>query len=189
MRSPELESAESLSGIWSALHKTTPLIILESEVHYIRMLAVAAEDDLVSHLLLKKLRLAAIADPAFAPPRLVAMNSFLEYSFDGGPQRFAQLLHPSAVAAGYGLAVTSLIGAGLIGLAAGQTILWPDEKGTLCDLHVQHVENCPGLAQWVGGGEPACTETPRPRLAVVATGPVRRAANDDGPEKPPPTAA
>lgn len=150
MRPLEEGFALSVSGIWSALHADSGLIVRESEVHYLRTIALAARDDLVSHLLLRKLRLARVAAAAAAPDRLVFMNSFLEYRFDGGEQRFCQLVHPSALAPNYGVAIDSLIGAGLIGLRAGQTILWPDPAGTLCDLHVAHVENCPGLADWIG---------------------------------------
>lgn len=150
MRSLEPGFAESLSGIWSALHNHSELTIRESEVHYLQMLALAADDDLVSHLLLKKLRIATVTGAPSAPERLVAMNSFLEYRFDRAQKRFCQLVHPSAYAPNYGVSVVSLIGAGLIGLRAGQSILWPNEAGTLCDLEVVHVENCPGLNDWLG---------------------------------------
>lgn len=154
--------------MWSALHEDTRLTVRESEVHYFRMVALAADDDLVSCLLLSKLRLAR-ADAAPAPGRLVVMNSFLEYRFDGGERRFGQIVHPSAFAPAYGISVVSLIGAGLIGLEAGQTILWPDASGTLCDLHVAHVENCPGLSDWLGfSSEASAAAQPAPRRPRAA---------------------
>jgi len=150
MRAPDVEAVPSLGDIWSALHKGVDLEVREGEVHYLRMLAIAADDDVVSHLLLRKLRMARATNAASADSDRIFMNSFVEYRFDGGPVVFGQLVHPSPHAPSYGISVTSLPGAGLIGLAAGQTILWPDAGGTLCDLETVHVENCPGLSQWLG---------------------------------------
>jgi regulator of nucleoside diphosphate kinase len=108
------------------------------------------DDDLVSALLVKKLKHAAIQPSSKLPPGVVGMRSFLEFVFDGSTRTFAQLAHPSSLCPDYGISVTSLMGAGLIGLRAGQMILWPNSQGTLCDLHVVHVENCPGMSKWVG---------------------------------------
>lgn len=147
---PQPALADSLGGIWSALHKDVELTISESQVHYLRTMAIMIDDDVTSSLLLRKLRLARIVPAAELPRDTVAMNSFLEYLFDGRPTRFCQLLHPSEHRPGYALPITGSVGAGLIGLRAGQTILWPDEDGTLCDLTAIHVENCPGLSEWLG---------------------------------------
>jgi regulator of nucleoside diphosphate kinase len=150
MNAVDVGMAESLSAVWSALHDDADLIIHEDEVHYLRMLALAADDECVSHLLLKKLRMARILGDAEMPNSIISLNSFCEYKMDGGQARFCQLVHPSPHAPNYGLSVLSLAGAGLIGLRAGQTILWPDEAGALHTLHVERVENCPGLGDWLG---------------------------------------
>ncbi|MEA1014622.1 hypothetical protein SH591_03880 [Sphingomonas sp. LY54] len=142
--------ADSLGGIWSALHKDVELTISESQVHYLRTMALMIDDDVTSSLLLRKLRVARIVAASKLPRDTVAMNSFLEYLFDGGQKQFCQLLHPSIHRPDYALPITGSVGAGLIGLRAGQTILWPDESGTLCDLTAVHVENCPGLSAWLG---------------------------------------
>ena len=136
--------AESLSGIWSALHSGVELTISEDEVHYLRTMALGSDDDLVSHLLLKKLRLASIVAASGIDKHIVAMNSFVEYAVDGGAKRTCQLVHPSPLTPSYGLSVATLEGAGLIGLRSGQTILWPDLLGGLRDLHVLQVERSPG---------------------------------------------
>jgi regulator of nucleoside diphosphate kinase len=151
MAMPPIEDsfAASLSGIWSALHKDVELTIREEEVHHLRMLALTADDHLVTHLLLRKLRLARVAGPGPAPEQVAVLNSFIEYRFDGVGERFCQLVHPSPYIPNYGLTLVSLVGAGLLGLRAGQTILWPNKAGTLCDLHVVQVENCPGLNDWL----------------------------------------
>lgn len=142
--------AESLSVVWSRLHRDTRLVIPKSEIHHLRMLALTADDDLVSHLLLRKLRIALIAGSASIPDSLISLNSFCEFSFDGGRERFCQLVRPSPYAPSYGVSILTLTGAGLIGLSAGQTILWPSNSGELRDLHVARVENCPGLSDWLG---------------------------------------
>jgi regulator of nucleoside diphosphate kinase len=142
--------AGSVSAVWRALHRDAEFIIHEDQIHYLKMLALAADDEFVSHLLLRKLQSARFAKGTSIPDSFVALNSFCEFSFDGGPQRFCQLVHPSPHAPNYGLSMQSLPGAGLIGLREGQTILWPDENGTLCDLYVARVENCPGITDWLG---------------------------------------
>lgn len=146
----ELRLAESLSGIWSALHNDVELTVSDNEVHYLTTVALTCGEDLVSHLLLKKLRLANTVLASALDRRTVVMNSFVEYVFDGESKRFCQLVHPSPSAPNYGLSVGSLEGAGIIGMRSGQTILWPTQQGTLCDLRVLHVENCPGLSDWLG---------------------------------------
>ena len=146
----KLSFAESVGEIWSALHRHLEIAISRDEVHYLRSLALALDDDLVSHLLLKKLRLARILAPADLPPDIVRMNSYFELAHDGGERGFRQLVHPAPHSPAYGLSVGSLLGAGALGLRAGQSILWPGEDGELRDLHVAHVENCPGLAGLLG---------------------------------------
>jgi regulator of nucleoside diphosphate kinase len=141
--------AESLSAVWSTLHRGTQLVIQENEIHHLRMLALTAEDDLVSHMLLRKLRIAQVRGGASIPDSLISLNSFCEFSVDGGPDRFCQLVRPSPYAPSYGISILTLAGAGLIGLSAGQTILWPNNAGEWRDLHVARVENCPGLSDWL----------------------------------------
>src|SRR3546814_7904533 len=92
-------------------------------------MALAADDDLIAHLLLKKLRIATRATGDDAGRDIVRMNSYVEFSHADGGKRFCQLVHPSAPdMPTYGLGVTSLAGAGLIGLRSGQAILWPDRS-------------------------------------------------------------
>ena len=150
MSVPEGSLTESIGALWLALHRGNELVIHENEIHQLKMLALGADDDLISHLLLRKLQIARVANGASFPDSVVALNSFCEFRFDGGEQGFCQLVRPSSYAPNYGLSVLSLAGAGLIGLRAGQTVLWPNEAGTLCDLQVARVENCPGLSDRLG---------------------------------------
>ena len=144
-------SAASLSGIWSALHRDIHLALSENEIHYLRMLALAVDDDLVSSLLLKKLKLAVSHEAQDMSPSVIMMSSFLEYEYGGGPATFGQLVHPSPHSPSYGISVTSLLGVGLLGLRSGQTILWPDHRGNLCDLQIGRVENFPKMTAWLNG--------------------------------------
>jgi regulator of nucleoside diphosphate kinase len=138
---PELTLADSLSVIWAALHARADLHISENEVHYLRTLALALDDDIVSCLLLRKLKLATILPTDEIEAGTVAMNSFVEFTNDGGAIQLCRLVHPSPHLPIYGLSVTSLLGAGLIGLRAGQAMLWPNEKGSFCELRVERVDN------------------------------------------------
>lgn len=136
--------AESFSADWQSLHAEAPFTISAGQVHYLATLAVSLDDDMVALLLLKKLKLARVVEPADLPATTVGMNSYVQYSFAGEPA-FGQLVHPSVHAPDYGTSVGSLLGAGLIGLEAGQTIEWPDSNFGLRKLHVLHVGN-PGWA-------------------------------------------
>ena len=136
-----LAQAESLSGLWSAIHAEAGLIVSEDEVHYLRGLALALDNDLVSHLLLRKLRIARIVAVEALPPDTVLMNSFVDFVIDGGDRRFGQIVHPSPCPPDGGVSVASLVGAGLLAVRKGQTILWPTQDGGFSELHVVHVEN------------------------------------------------
>lgn len=139
--SPQLTLADSLSGIWAALHARAELHISENEVHYLRTLALALDDDIVSCLLLRKLRLATVLPTEEIEAETVAMNSHVEFTNDGSARQSRQLVHPSPHQPDDGLSITTLLGAGLIGMRAGQAILWPNEKGSFCDLYVSRVDN------------------------------------------------
>ena len=126
-----------LARRWAALNQDSPITLDDGEIHYLTAMALAADDDLVAHLLLAKLRIAARA--ADGGSRAARLNSLVEYQ-DGGVVRLAQLMHPTAArAAAHGVSITSLVGAGLIGLGEGQSIAWPDESGTCRHLKVLRV--------------------------------------------------
>ncbi len=139
--SPQMTLADSLSGIWAALHSSAELHISENEVHYLRTLALALDDDIVSCLLLRKLRLATVLPTEEIEAETVAMNSHVEFTNDGSAPQSRQLVHPSPHQPDDGLSIATLLGAGLIGMRAGQAILWPNEKGSFCDLYVSRVDN------------------------------------------------
>lgn len=134
--------AASLGMIWSALHACAQFLVSRDELHFLRMVALGLDDDLASHLLIAKLKLATVVEAEEASlSGIVSMNSFVEFSFDGHACQLRQLVHPSDKPPNYGLEVDTLLGAGVLGLRAGQLILWPDSDGRLCDLHILKVAN------------------------------------------------
>lgn len=149
VRQPMLP-AEAISGDWARLHAAGPFTVSASETHYLKTLAIALDDDLASLLLLKKLRLAKESAPRSVPRDVVVMNSILKFAF-GDEERRCRLVHPSASDAEGCISITSRLGAGLIALKDGQTILWPDDDETLRPLRVMEVDN-PGRRSSGDGG-------------------------------------
>ncbi|MBA2920224.1 hypothetical protein GON01_00800 [Sphingomonas sp. MAH-20] len=133
-------AAHGQAELWAALHKDTPFHLAECERHCLIALALSAEDDVAAHLLLKKVRLARVTDRPGLPPRVARLESRVAYRHGRGAAGQARLCHPSATGC-EGLDVTSLLGAGLIGLEAGQAVLWPGDDGRLATLEVLAVEN------------------------------------------------
>jgi regulator of nucleoside diphosphate kinase len=125
---------------WAARHQASPITLGDGEIHYLTAMALAADDDLVAHLLLAKLRVAARSNGAGGGGLPAArMNSLIEYA-DGDETHWGRLAHPTAApAAADGVSVTSLVGAGLIGLHEGQSIDWPDADGAARRLKILQV--------------------------------------------------
>lgn len=143
----ELMMAESLAELCFAANGGIEARISENELHYLRTIAVAHDDDVISCLLLKKLARAKVCSPSLLAPDTVVMNSFVEFTMSDGDASFGQLVWPSRDLP-YGISVTSPLGAGLIGLRSGQTVLWPAEGGGLHPLQVMRVENGVELSRW-----------------------------------------
>ena len=78
---------------------------------------------------------------ACVPTTVVAMNSTVEFLDDAhGETRTVQLVYPGeADIAANKVSVLSPVGAGLLGLKAGQSIQWPDRDGRLRALRVLKV--------------------------------------------------
>lgn len=129
--------AGSLADEWASLHRLARFAIHDCELHYLSTTALSATDDLIAHLLLKKLKLAKKIGGA-PSARVVRMNSFVEYSVGECAPRFGRLVHPSA-SVPQGISICSLLGTGLVGLAEGQSILWPDEAGVFRPLSIVRI--------------------------------------------------
>jgi regulator of nucleoside diphosphate kinase len=128
----------SLGDIWTALHRNVDVVLTQRDVHCLRMAAMVMDDDLISQLLLRKMQQAKVVDHAQLPAGTAAIGSAVEFTF-GGQRHTVRLAHPSPSTTTGGLCVTSRYGAGLIGLTAGQTILWPADCDGLRELTVHAV--------------------------------------------------
>lgn len=129
-------TAEVYCSAWVRMNEGVSFVIRANEVHYLKTLAIGMDDDLASLLLLKKLSLAEKLDPAGSDAAIVSMNSFVEFRFGSGTRQIRQLLHPSVCRGPYALSIGTRLGAGLVGLRAGQVLLWPDEDGCPRELRI-----------------------------------------------------
>lgn len=134
-----LAQAEHVSAAWLSQHCGSGFVIDDDDLHCLRAIALNHDDETVSHLLLRKLRLARTIHGYLMPLDVVVLNSVVDFSF-GERRSLVSLVHPRAATASDRLSVASLAGAGLIGLRAGQKIAWPAQDGTLQQLKVHSVE-------------------------------------------------
>lgn len=132
-------SHEDLVDRWSQLHSAVPFVINDDEAQCLRAIALNIDEDEIAHLLLRKVALARLLHPSRMPLDVVALGAVVEFSFAGRPLQRQRLTHPHGIRLSENVSVASLLGAGLIGLEAGQCILWPDENGKFHDLRVQSV--------------------------------------------------
>lgn len=153
-RAPAALPCADLVGRWSQLHSGATFVINLDEVHCLRTIALHQADDEIALLLLRKVALARLLHPA--PLDVVALNRIAEFTFGDSAVRRRRIVHPHAVRSALDLSVTSAVGAGLIGLHAGQSILWPDDAGCLRALRVVGVGyqdgtlETPANAGWSG---------------------------------------
>jgi len=136
---PSLDEIYALA--WVEMNEGATFAIHESQVRYLQTMALSMKDELASLLLLKKLKLGDKLKPDDPAHDVVGMNSYVEFRFGNGNRRFCRLLHPSVCSTSFDLSIDSRIGAGVVGLRAGQTLLWPDKRGTPRELHVIDVKN------------------------------------------------
>ncbi|WP_207539563.1 nucleoside diphosphate kinase regulator [Sabulicella rubraurantiaca] len=107
--------------------------------------AVARRSPEVAEHLLREIDRARIVPPGRVPPDVVAMHSHVEYRDGGtGTVRRVQIVYPheADIEAGR-VSVLTLVGAGLIGMAAGRSILWPTLQGRERELTVLRVSPQP----------------------------------------------
>ena len=143
--------AGSLADEWASLHRLARFAVHDCELHYLSSTALSAADDLVAHLLLKKLKLAAKLDHDSAAP-VVRMNSVVEYRQGDPAIRWGRLVHPSARVQ-HGISICSLLGAGLVGLSEGQSILWPEEAGVFRPLTIVRIDGASAVHRFSSFGK------------------------------------
>lgn len=113
---------------------TRPQIhMIEDEADKLSNLALGIEERFpqVSELLLRETSRARLHRASSIPADVVTMGSFVEFMDEGtGSQRQIQLVYPpdADISAGR-ISILTPVGAGLIGLREGQSILWPDRDG------------------------------------------------------------
>jgi regulator of nucleoside diphosphate kinase len=85
----------------------------------------------VAELLLAEIDRAELLHPGELPADVVTMYSHVEYRDEGtGAARQVQLVYPHEADIALGrISVLTLVGAALLGLRAGQSILWPKQDG------------------------------------------------------------
>lgn len=120
-----------------------PIHLIDSEAERLGDLALAAEARLpeVAALLLREIERAAVHGVDSFPQGVVRMGARVDFIDEGsGAHRTVELVYPpdADIAAGK-LSILSLVGAGLIGLAEGQTIRWPDRSGAERVLRIEKV--------------------------------------------------
>lgn len=109
-----------------------PIHLLEDEADKLANLAISIEQRQpeVAELLLSEIERAKIHKPGKLPPATIAMLSTVEFVDEGsGTSRTVQLVYPPDANIDEGrISILTLVGAGLIGLSEGQSILWPDRE-------------------------------------------------------------
>ncbi len=125
-----------------------PIQLVETEAGMISDLAWAARDRYpdVCQLLLDEVGRAHLCAAADLPVDVVCMGSDVTYrDARDGARRDVRLVYPSHADVALGrISLLTPIGAALIGMRAGTSILWPDRDGHLRDIIVDEV--MPGRA-------------------------------------------
>lgn len=107
--------------------------LLVSEFESLTALALRIEhaQPALAELLLAELQRAELHAAFDMPADTIVMNSFIDFIDEGnGTQRTVQLVYPSdADIEASRVSILTPIGAGLIGLSAGDAIVWPDRLG------------------------------------------------------------
>jgi regulator of nucleoside diphosphate kinase len=125
-----------------------PLVLSETDAERLSALALQNEaaHPVAAGLLLDELERAQVRRRV--ADDVVGMNSTVEFLDEAhGEPRTVQLVYPDEadIAAGR-ISIMTPVGAGLIGLKAGQSILWPDRGGETRVLRILRVGRLPALA-------------------------------------------
>lgn len=125
-----------------------PIIIRRTDADRLSSLAEQMErsSPMAAHLLLDEIERAEIREDGAVPDDVVGMYSLVEFTDEGHDKpRVVQLVYPAQADIGAGrISVLTPMGAGLVGLSAGQTILWPDREGHERPIQVLKVTRGPG---------------------------------------------
>ncbi len=120
-----------------------PIHMIEAEADKLTNLALSVEARMpqVSELLMREVTRAKVHGAKAIPADVVTMGAEVEFIDEAsGASRTVQLVYPpeADIAAGR-ISILTPIGAGLIGLREGQSILWPDRDGRERTLRIVRV--------------------------------------------------
>ncbi|MBR0680816.1 nucleoside diphosphate kinase regulator [Roseomonas eburnea] len=122
-----------------------PILMSDSEHGILVGLATsgARRNPEAARLLMEEADRAELVPASRLPRNVVALGSHVLFTdAANGITRRVQLVLPAEADIGQGrISILSLVGAGLIGLRAGQSIDWPVQDGTLRRLTVNEVRN------------------------------------------------
>lgn len=126
-----------------------PIIVGETDAERLTALALQMEarHPDVAGLLLDELERARIRPDARVPEGVVGMASLVDYVDEahGQAPRTVRLVYPAEADIAEGrVSVMTHVGAGLLGLTQGQSILWPDREGRRRALRVVGVRRAGG---------------------------------------------
>jgi len=120
-----------------------PIHMIDSEAEALANLAIGAEESQpdVSELLLQEIGRARLHPAAKIPADVITMLSTVEFTDKAsGATRTLQLVYPKDADIAEGrISILTPVGAGLIGLRAGQSIIWPDRHGRERILTIEKV--------------------------------------------------
>lgn len=126
-----------------ASSRRPPILLSESEHGILVGLAMsgARRNPEAARLLLEEADRARLVPEARLPANVVALGSHVTFTDEAnGTTRSVQIVLPAEADIGKGrISILSLVGAGLIGLRAGQSIDWPVQDGRLRRLTVIEV--------------------------------------------------
>lgn len=127
-----------------------PVHMIDSEADALTDLAIGVEKRMpqVSQLLLREIGRATIHKERHIPRDVVTMNSEVDFIDEtSGTIRSVRLVYPSDadIAAGR-ISILTPVGAGLIGMRAGNAILWPDRDGQERAITIRAVMQPPQAA-------------------------------------------
>jgi len=127
-----------------------PIVLGQTDAERLSALALQHEaaNPGVAQLLLDEIARARIRPDHAVRSDIVGMNSTVEFRDEAhGRERTVRLVYPTDADISDGrISVMTPIGAGLIGLAAGQAILWPDRRGEKRVLRLLRVVRSPETA-------------------------------------------
>lgn len=127
-----------------------PVMLSTTDAERLSSLAASAarRSPEVAQRLLAEIDRAELLPPDDLPPDVVAMYSHIEYRDEGtGSARQVQLVYPHEADIAQGrVSVLTLVGAALLGLRPGQSILWPKQDGQERRLTILRVSPHPFTA-------------------------------------------